>query len=243
MPVPLTQLTNALAATWPPASQTQIGPVTIREGKGGGSRVSSATAPGPISAQELSAAETAMRDLGQVPQWQLPAGSNALDDQLAQAGYAIAAETVFMVMKAADLAAQDQALMSSFRAFPPLAVQREIWSEGQIGPARLAVMDRAPAPKISLLGRVEDQPAGAAFVACHDGIAMVHALEILDRFRRKGLARNMMIASARWAQDEGADWIAITTTRDNTAARALYAQLGFAEQPGYHYRTRQEAPL
>ncbi|PIE10810.1 MAG: GNAT family N-acetyltransferase [Rhodobacterales bacterium] len=237
MSVTADALTAALQATWPAASTRQVGPVTIREGKGGGARVSAATAPDAMSHDALVAAEDAMRALGQVPIWQVTPGP--LDDQLAQAGYAIRDRTVFMTAPVDDVAAMELKLMSAFRTFPPIAVQRDIWAEGGIGPERLAVMDRACSPKISLLGRVEDRPMGAAFAAIHDGIAMIHAVEVLDQARGKGLGRNLMIGAARWAQEQGAQTLALLVTEANPARR-LYERMGFETRPGYHYRLRQE---
>jgi glucose/arabinose dehydrogenase len=48
-----------------------------------------------------------------------------------------------------------------------LQIAREIWAEGHISAARLAVMDRALGPKAVILGRTADKPCGAAFVALH----------------------------------------------------------------------------
>ena len=39
----------AIDATWPPATMTQAGPWTIREGKGGGQRVSAASTEAEVT--------------------------------------------------------------------------------------------------------------------------------------------------------------------------------------------------
>jgi hypothetical protein len=57
-------------------------------------------------------------------------------------------------------------------------------------------MERAAGPKTALLGRVRDRAAGTAFVALHDDVAMVHALEVVPGFRRAGVARNLMQGAA-----------------------------------------------
>jgi ribosomal protein S18 acetylase RimI-like enzyme len=128
-------------------------------------------------------------------------------------------------------------------AWPPLAIQRELWAEAGIGPARLAVMERAAFPKTALLARMDDRAAGAAFVGIHDGMAMIHALEIHPRFRRRGAARHMMAGAVHWARAEGARDLGLVVTTANLGAQALYASLGLSRVGQYHYRmTRQEVP-
>jgi GNAT superfamily N-acetyltransferase len=117
-------------------------------------------------------------------------------------------------------------------------VQEEIWVAGGIGPARLAIMHRAEGPKTSLFGRVNDRPAGTAFIAVHGKVAMLHALEITPRARRKGLAGVMMRAGADWAVAQDADTIAVLVTRDNAPAQGLYASLGLKPVEKYHYRVK-----
>lgn len=220
-----------------------LGPVTLRRGAGGGARVCAATAPGDVSANQIAAAAEAMRAWGQVPRWQVfarKADQAALDAALEAEGYCVDNPTLLMTAPVAGIAALDLALMSAFRVWPPLAVQREIWAKGGIGPARLAVIDRACAPKISLMGRVANIPAGTAFAAIHEGYIAVHMIEVLAPLRRRGLARNMLIAAARWALEHGAETLALLVTEANTGARALYTGMGFDSRPAYHYRLLQE---
>lgn len=235
-------LTATLDATWPAAATHQIDGVTIREGQGGGSRVSAATAPGPVSVDTLRRVENAQRALGQVPLWRVPAAQTDLDEMLSAEGYGVADDTVMMQAPTAQIAHQELGLMTAFRIAAPLAVQREIWAEGGIGPARLAVMARAMGPKTTVMGRLGNHPAGTGFIAAHEGTAMVHALEVLPRFRRQGLARNMMVALARWAEEAHIAQLCLLVTTANAPARALYTAMGFEEAPGYHYRIKEETP-
>ena len=54
---------------------------------------------------------------------------------------------------------------AAYRAALRPAIMEEVWSAGSIGPARWAIMDRVQIPYRFLLGRTEDRPCGAAFVA------------------------------------------------------------------------------
>ncbi len=116
----------------------------------------------------------------------------------------------------------------------------EIWAAGGIGPGRLAVMDRAAGPKAWLLCRAGDRAVGTGFVAVANGVAMVHAVEVLAEQRRKGAGRLAMRGAANWAARQEAEWLALAVTAANLPARALYAGLGMEEVARYHYRMREE---
>ena len=112
----------------------------------------------------------------------------------------------------------------------------DIWQAGGIGPERIKVMERVKGPKTGILGRLNDSPAGAAFVAIHEGIAMLHALEVLPHQRRQSMGVYAMRQAAFWARDKGASHIAVVCTQDNAGANALYSSLGMSRVGQYHYR-------
>jgi len=192
----LTQLYAAIGTTWPAAEVLQVGPVKIRRGLNGGSRVSAATTNGALTPQALKSAEDAMRSLGQVPRFMIRDGEAALDAQLAAAGYIQHDVTQIYVCEIDLLTHKRPPPVSTFVVWPPLSVQHEIWEAGGIGPDRLAIMDRAPMPKTTVLGRIDDAPGGTLYMACAGDIAMVHAVEVHPNHRRKGLAKHMMTAAA-----------------------------------------------
>lgn len=240
MPLPdQAALFAASEATWPPASRRAVGPFTIREGRGGGSRVSAATAEGPADEADIAAAEAAMIELGQVPLVMVREGEQALDVDLAARDYRVKDPVVVHAAPITTLATERPPPATTFEAWPPLAIQTEIWAAGGIGPARLAVMARAAGPKTTLLGRDRDRPAATAYVAVHGAIAVLHALEVVERFRRRGIGRDMVHAAAFWARDQGATTLVVLVTRANEAANPLYAGLGMTPAAGYHYRIRE----
>ncbi|SMY08414.1 GNAT family N-acetyltransferase [Flavimaricola marinus] len=230
-----------IEATWPSASVRQVGPFLIRTGLGGGSRVSAATITAPVTAADLPQAEAEMEALGQPKIFMIRAGDDALDALLEAEGYVIKDPVVGFVAPVSALTAQRPPPVSTFEVWPPLAVQREIWAAGGIGPARLAVMDRVTGPKTTILGRVDDTPAGCAFVACHGPHAMLHALETSGLHRRKGVAARMLTACAFWAKGQGAETFSLVVTQANTGAHALYASLGMEPVGQYHYRIKTDA--
>ncbi|MBI2844991.1 MAG: GNAT family N-acetyltransferase, partial [Chloroflexi bacterium] len=46
-------------------------------------------------------------------------------------------------------------------------------------------------------------------------------------FRRRSIARRLMEAAIRWAEEKGAPWLVLEVRRQNTAAKNLYQSLGF----------------
>lgn len=226
-------LTEVIDATWPAAARHPVGPWTLREGRGGGSRVSAATADRPADGH-IAEAEAAMRALGQVPLFMVRQDEAALDAALAGRGYAIKDPVTLYLLdtRSEGLSAPGQV----FAHWPPLAAQTEIWAAGGIGPERLAIMARVSGPKASLLARLGQEAASTGFVAAAGDIAMLHALETAGAFRRRGVGRAVVRAAAGWAARQGARSLAILVTRANTPANSLYAGLGAREAGGYHYR-------
>jgi GNAT superfamily N-acetyltransferase len=226
-------------ATWPPAHRERHGPVTIREGGGGGKRVSAATVSGDVAPDDLDRAEAAMRARAQAPLFQVREGEDALDAMLDARGYRLLDPVSLYVAPVDALTGIRPPRVSTFVLWEPLEIMREIWAEGGIGPAHVAAMERVEGPKTAILGRLPDQPAGTGFVAIHDGVAMVHALEVRARHRRAGLGRLMMAQAAHWAEAQGARHIAAICTQDNTGANGLCSGLGFVRAGTYHYRQEE----
>ncbi|SDW15594.1 GNAT family N-acetyltransferase [Roseicitreum antarcticum] len=234
----------ALDATWPAARVTQQGPWLLRDGQGGGQRVSATLlAPGmdaaAISADDVTQAEGAQAAAtGQPPLFALRGVDHApLDALLAARGYVINDPTVIYAAPTAALAIEPGPV-SLFPLWPPLAIMRDLWAAAGTGPARLAVMERACAPKAGLIARQSDRAVGVGFVACHDGIAMLHAVEVSPAFRRQGIGARIVTGAAWWAQAEGATTFALAVTAGNAGARALYARLGMTQVASYHYRLK-----
>lgn len=226
-------------ATWPPARSFQEGPWTLRDGAGGGKRVSAATAAGPVGDADIPQAEAGMRALGQRPLFMIREGDEALDAALAARGYALIDEVVLYVAPVGLLTDKPIPRVTCFTIWEPLAIMAEIWAAGGIGAARLAVMERARV-KTGVLARWNEKPGGVAFAAVHDGVVMVHAVEVLVHQRKQGVAEWMMRAAAFWGAKQGAEHLAVLCVTENKPANALYTKLGFARVGTYHYRQYPE---
>lgn len=225
-------LMAAMEATWPPAASWGLGPWQMRDGAGGGKRVSAATLAGPWQPQDIALAEAAMPQ----PLFMIRPQDAELDTALAARGYAVVDPVIGYVVDTAGFVAAPH--MATFPHWPPLRIAADLWEAAGIGPARLAVMDRAAGPKTVILARTTDRAVGVAFVALHGSTAMLHALEVQPRHRRQGTARHILAAAAVWARGQGADRLALVVTVANTAARALYASQGMQAVGQYHYRQK-----
>jgi GNAT superfamily N-acetyltransferase len=226
--------------TWPAARKIACGPFTLREGQGGGSRVSCGSLLGAATEAQIATAEAEMRALGQSPKFMIRDGQNAFDAQLADRGYAVLDPVNIWACPIEKLTDVAIPRVTTFAVWEPLQICREIWESGGIGAARQAVMERADCPKVALLGRYNDKPAGAGFCGVHDGIAMVHALEILPHQRRQGMGAWMMRQAAFWGADQGATTLSVICTKGNDGANGLYASLGMDCVGEYHYRHKPE---
>lgn len=234
----MTRLAALTDATWPCAARRQVGPWTIRDGQGGGQRVSATTASGDWTDADIAQAEAAMAALGQPMLFQIWPQDGALDQALAARGYRRHDPVIAYAANVAALSDRNLPPLAAFAHWPPLGIASSLWDEAGIGPARRAVMERVAGPKCVILGRTGDRAAGAAFVACDGDAAMLHALEVAPALRRQGTAHNMMRAAANWAQDQGAAQLFLLVTAANENARHLYASLGMRAVEQYHYRLK-----
>jgi GNAT superfamily N-acetyltransferase len=230
------RLLAAIDATWPAARRLRVGPWLIREGAGGGQRVSAASPAAPVSGADIPDAEAAMRALGQTPLFILTTADSALDAALGGRGYEVVDPVNLYAAPVEELARQPLPPVRAFAIWPPLAIMRDLWAAGGVGAARIAVMERVRGPATGILARSNDRPAGVGFAAIDGEIAMIHALYVPSEHRRGGSATNMMRLAARWAQDRGAKYLALAVTRSNLAANALYTSLGMQVVGEYHYR-------
>ncbi len=233
-------LFHAVDATWPAARAVVCGDWTVREGKGGGKRVSAATALTVGTVPNVGQAEEQMSALGQTPLFMIRSGEETLDAGLAARGYTVIDPVVVLCAPVSALMDRPIPRLTTFMIWEPLAIMAEIWAQGGIGPARLDVMRRT-SHKSAVLARWNQKPAGVGFVAREGDIAMVHAVEVLPAHRRQGVAQWIMRQAACWAAAEGAKTLAVLCTRANAPALALYAGLGFAPAAEYHYRQKTDA--
>lgn len=232
-----------MEGTWPPAKTFDLGPWTIRDGAGGGKRVSAATVNHALTKEDIPPAEQAMVKLNQPPLFMIRPGDEALDAELQARGYRVIDPVSLYSCPVQTLLDTTAGPTTSVDIWPPLEIMKNIWETGGIGPARLAVMHRAKGPKTAILERTMDSAAGCAYVAIHNGIAMIHSVEVLPDFRRQGIGTKLLRSAALWAKQKNAQRFALAVVDANKPANSLYVGLGMAVAGRYHYRIRDEKSI
>lgn len=228
----------AFEATWPAAEVAVTGAVRSGRGMGAGGRVSSSTVSDGWTEADIAAAEAQHRAWDQPPMFRVQDDQPDIAAALTARGYQTVNPTAILAAPL-DRLRDPVDPMAAFTIWPPLAIQRQIWADGNIGPARQAVMDRVTGGKTALLARHRDRAAGAGFVAVHGGVAMIHAVEVVPEQRRQGVGLSLVRKAADWSAAEGAGALALAVSLGNAPAVGLYAALGFAEVGRYAYYTRE----
>lgn len=224
-------------ACWPAERIVTQGPWTLRITPGAGGRVNAMSGDAP---DDLDGAETLARGHGLRPSFILHPGQDRLDAALADRGYTVEDAVTIYTTPVAPLAATPMPHATAFTIWPPLQIMRDIWIEGgHVGPARQAVMERAEVPG-GVLARIDDRAAGVGFVAAHGETAMLSAVDVLTRHRRKGVAGLVLRAAAHWAADRGCTTLALVAAKANAPANATYASHGMKPAAAYHYRRAPE---
>lgn len=108
--------------------------------------------------------------------------------------------------------------------------------------------DRRPAYE-RILGTIGPP---TCFVLLHDGLedvgvgmsvaergwAGIFCVATEEKYRRQGVARQVMSALADWSQDQGARNLYLQVVATNTPAVTLYSKLAFSHLYFYHYREK-----
>ena len=113
---------DVIESTWPAAAVHKAGPWQIREGAGGGQRVSATTALGPITPHDIAMAEEEMLALGQPKLFMVRQGEDELDQMLAAAGYAIHDPVNAYVAPLSTFEDKHPPLVCALLAWEPLAI-------------------------------------------------------------------------------------------------------------------------
>ena len=223
---------------WPPLNKKNIGPWVIREGAGGGNRVSSTTANDFFRKEDIFIAENHMQLLNQKNIFQIREKDLELDNILDRLGYSLVDKTVVYGSKIAKMSSPCVPPMTAFNIWPPLRIMKDIWEIGGTTDSRISVMERCKVRKTAILGRIENKAAGCAFISEYKGIAILQALFVLPSYRRKGLARFLISESVKWVSYAESAYLAIMTDKYNKEARGLYDSLGMKIIDKYHYRVK-----
>ena len=217
---------KAIDQTWPAAKYIENDNWLFREGRGGGKRVSAASALNANASVEVALKQ--FNDFNKRPLFMLKDGDRAIDEALAKLDFAII-DPVDVMAIGVDNSDDD---IEKFCHDAPTKIAKEIWAEGGIEKPRLDVMARAKCAKTYL----QIDNGAVAFAAIWNEIAMVHALEVQRSARRQGMGKRMMQIALTWAEGQGARELVVLTVKANKPAQQLYRNMGFRDVAHYHYR-------
>ncbi|EJN04831.1 acetyltransferase [Phyllobacterium sp. YR531] len=185
-------------------------------------------------------AETLYTSLGRKPIFRVPHIADDLDDQLRERGYGMAAGSAVLFC---DLAAR------SFAQVDGVLIEREMSADWHNESHRIGASSELDhtifaqmiativIPKAFVSIRADGKTVAKAYGAIDNGLLVVESVATDPDYRQRGYSRKILTALMGWAKREGAEAACLQVLADNTAARALYASLGFDhELYRYHYR-------
>lgn len=194
--------------------------------------------------RRIDAAERFYSDRDAVTRFQICTGCPAgLDGSLAERGYRW--ESPISVLTS----------VSGTRAEPHTGPGLTAHVDTSMGPDWLGVLGATSGPgtdvdnETRLLPRIdrpqayitvlaENEPVGIGRAVADEGWTGVFNMATTPRARRRGAARLVLSAIARWADEHDAPRLYLQVEQSNGAAFRLYAIAGFGELATYHYRVQ-----
>lgn len=166
-----------------------------------------------------------------------PLSAPALNEALDDAGWD---ETDHSHLYAMPLQAQEPDAEGKFLplldpAF--LAAQQKLQGHDDALMTRMkALLSVMAVPATGIVVYRDGEPVASGLMAIANGIVIAGNVISVPTRRRQGLAGAMMRTGLHWAHEKGATIAALNVQADNTAAKALYAGLGYIRQYDYSYR-------
>lgn len=221
----------------------------LSPGKAKRARCVNAVAAGRLPlADKLTRCETAYAQAGlpffvRITPFTQPAG---LDDELEQQGWARIDDTRVMVLPGYALAAPGgwpagtrlQALDAEAFAQTVGALRGSPVAQRQAHAQRL---QSSPVPYSGWALVADDQVVACGQFALEDELVGLYDVFTAPMHRGRGWARSLCAALLAEAHRRGARIAYLQVDAGNTAARAVYRGLGFADAYAYHYRCRDAA--
>ncbi len=167
-----------------------------------------------------------------------PAASE-LDLLLARLGWTIRADAATVMIadprRVIDLGGRPT-MRVEIDADPDEGWLRRYHYRGQdLPPVAIRLLASAPWQAFASV-RADSDTIAIGRVAGGGGWAGLTAIEVEPTRRRERLGTAITAALARFAAEHGGRGLYLQVTDANSAARALYLNLGFADHHGYHYR-------
>ena len=231
---------------WPAPVRDRLGDWVLRAADGWTGRGNSALPvgdPGLPLEEAIDAVVTWYRDHRLTPMINVPLPyASTLDAALAARGWDHRPLTLMQVAPLTAVLAGTELQPD----LPPVrlsAAPSEAWLEVAAGrkgglpaAAPAPAHRRGPGPVRRGVRRQRRTARDRARLGQRSRLVRVHLVEVVPAARRRGLARHIVGALARWATSVGASRAYLQVEQHNTPAVTLYARIGFT--PHHHYLTR-----
>lgn len=255
MELPLILNLETFAANaWPAAEVEEVGGWRLRHTGGVTRRANSVWPNGAIDPGELEGrlaqveAFYAARNLP--PRYQISPATQPvdLDERLLRRGYAAVSPTAVQVADLTTILRQTRPLRTKpefevevseefdegwFKTFMAVEHPNDPANEGL-----RALLKRIPPTTGFVHLRVDGAPAAVGLGVLAERWLGIFCMATGGEFRRQGAASAILRTLAIWAQLHEATHAYLQVMESNTAARALYDQVGFATLYHYHYREK-----
>ena len=246
------ELERTVVDAWPALECAELDGWLLRSSGGPthrGNSVATLAAGSALGLDErIERAEAWYRERAQPPMFQLGpcAAPQGLDAALEARGYRKEGAAILALAGAESVARASASLLSADVSATPSAT----WLSIAAGASRFAASQDV---FLGFLGRLEGRcrfvtagddegrPA-AVCIGITSGTRLgIYAMFTLPALRRRGAARTTLHTAAKSAMTAGQTELYLLVESGNTAARALYAECGFVDVYGYHYRVRGAA--
>lgn len=233
-------LQAVMARGWRAAETTELGAWLLRSNDGFTQRANSALPigqPGTTIAEAIDAVQAWYAERGRPARFQLPVeGRRLLDAELGERGWQPSADVHVLTARLDLLDGTTDGPHVATAARPDddwLGVFREGGTDTSASRPTLVRHD------LVTFAVVRDGTRTVAIGrgTVDDGWLGVTAVEVVEQFRRQGLARAVMQALHAWGRDHGAARSYLAVTSENDAALQLYRSIGYRPHHDYRYRT------
>ncbi len=230
--------------TWPCRTEDRLGEWILRAADGFSRRANSALALGDPGAPLEAAVERVERWYGErevEPCFKIVAGADPrLDPLLHDRGWEIVTPSRTLIRDLAPhLPAPGAEFLPSRNPDADWLRTVSLWDGESADKARHHAELARRVPSAGFLRwQISGEILAVGMVALDGPDSFLYDVVVHPDHRGRGIGRAFCTAALWWSAQTGARSMALQVLESNTAARALYASLGFADHHGYHYRRK-----
>ncbi len=235
------------ARAWPAITSQPLDGWQLRFNNGLHRRVNSVLAIGDVGElafeDKLARAEAYYRGHQLPPRFQISPAClpDGLDDMLAARGYVVESgvdvqwATTAAVLSALEIGSPVRLLETPSTEW--MAVHMADVTDSTIVAGKLEMLKRIEPAHVFLQLEDDGAPKSVGIGVFDDGWTGLFGMHTLATDRRRGYAKTLVAALARWTEAHGGRNMYLQVEHDNPEALRFYEKAGFQTAYSYHYRT------